>query len=177
MLIAAAVLCVVLGYFHRSPVDTFEQAARNMTGSNLISEKYLRATFARVHRHIRVQAHTYDPLARVVAAAASVLGTRYVFGAESPSAGFDCSGLVAWAWSRVGKHLPHSALSMRYDLPRVSLGHLRRGDIIYYDSSDPHVALYVGHGTIIQARHPGSGGQVQYGGLWSYDTPLAAMRP
>ena len=39
-------------------------------------------------------------------------------------------------------------------------------DIIYYGNFGPHVALYIGGGQIIHARHPGPGGQVQqHGGL------------
>jgi hypothetical protein len=39
------------------------------------------------------------------------------------------------------------------------------------------VALYVGSGQIIHARHPGPGGEVQRDNMYDYDTPKGAVRP
>jgi peptidoglycan DL-endopeptidase CwlO len=111
-----------------------------------------------------------------VAAARSAIGAPYVFGAAGPSS-FDCSGLTMWAWAQAGVYLPHSALAQLGSLPHVPLSAVQPGDIIYYGSTSPHVALYIGGGSIIHARHPGPGGQVQYDSLYGYDTPYAAMRP
>ena len=112
-----------------------------------------------------------------IAAARSVLGTRYVWGAGSPGAGFDCSGLTSWAWAQAGVYLPHSASAQWSSLPRVGLDQVQPGDIIYYGNFGPHVALYVGGGSIIHARHPGPGGEVQQDGMYSYDRPWGAVRP
>src|SRR4029453_3884846 len=114
--------------------------------------------------------------ANAVAAARSVIGAPYVFGAAGPSS-FDCSGLTMWAWSQAGVSLPHSALAQLGSLPHVPLSAVAPGDIIYYGSVSPPVAIYVGSGQIIHARHPGPGGQVQYDSMYGYDTPYAAMRP
>jgi cell wall-associated NlpC family hydrolase len=114
--------------------------------------------------------------ANAVAAARSVIGAPYVFGAAGPSS-FDCSGLTMWAWAQAGVYLPHSALAQLGSLPHVPLSSVAPGDIIYYGSTSPHVAIYIGSGQIIHARHPGPGGQVQYDSLYGYDTPYAAMRP
>jgi cell wall-associated NlpC family hydrolase len=112
-----------------------------------------------------------------VSAARSQIGKPYVFGAADPSVGFDCSGLTMWAWAQAGVSLPHSALDQYNSLPKVPLSQVQPGDIIWYDSTSAHVALYIGGGQIIHSRHPGYGGGVQYGSLYGYDTPLAAMRP
>ncbi len=111
-----------------------------------------------------------------VAAAYSALGAPYVFGAAGPSS-FDCSGLTMWAWAQAGVSLPHSALAQLGSLPHVPLSAVQPGDIIYYGSTSPHVAIYVGGGAIIHARHPGPGGEVQKDTLYGYDAPYAAMRP
>jgi peptidoglycan DL-endopeptidase CwlO len=111
-----------------------------------------------------------------VAAARSVIGAPYVFGAAGPSS-FDCSGLTMWAWSQAGVSIPHSALAQLESLPHVPLSSVAPGDIIYYGSVSPHVAIYIGGGQIIHARHPGPGGEVQYDSMYGYDTPFAAMRP
>jgi cell wall-associated NlpC family hydrolase len=111
-----------------------------------------------------------------VQAAYSVLGAPYVFGAAGPSA-FDCSGLTSWAWAQAGVYLPHSASAQYSSLPRVPLSDVQPGDIIYYGNFGPHVGIYVGGGTIIHARHPGPGGEVQTSSMYGYDTPWGAVRP
>jgi len=111
-----------------------------------------------------------------VGAAYSVIGAPYVFGAAGPDA-FDCSGLTSWAWAQAGVSLPHSADAQLGSLPQVPLSAVEPGDIIYYGSVSPHVAIYVGGGNIIHARHPGPGGEVQVDSMYGYDTPYAAMRP
>jgi cell wall-associated NlpC family hydrolase len=111
-----------------------------------------------------------------VAAAYHALGAPYVFGAAGPNQ-FDCSGLTSWAWAQAGVYLPHSALAQLGSLPHVPLSSVAAGDIIYYGSVSPHVAIYVGGGMIIHARHPGPGGEVQKDSMYGYDTPYAAMRP
>jgi cell wall-associated NlpC family hydrolase len=110
------------------------------------------------------------------AAAESVVGAPYVFGAAGPSS-FDCSGLTMWAWAQAGVSIPHSAAAQYSSLPRVPLSDVQVGDIIYYGNFGPHVAIYVGGGQIVHARHPGPGGQVQYSSMYGYDTPYGAVRP
>jgi cell wall-associated NlpC family hydrolase len=109
-------------------------------------------------------------------AALSVLGAPYVFGAAGPSS-FDCSGLTMWAWAQAGVSLPHSAAAQYASLPKVPLSAVQPGDIIYYDNFGAHVAIYVGGGTIVHARHPGPGGQVQTSSMTGYDNPVGAVRP
>ncbi|MGE5225726.1 MAG: NlpC/P60 family protein [Planctomycetaceae bacterium] len=111
-----------------------------------------------------------------IAAARSVLGDPYVFGAAGPDA-FDCSGLTAWAYAQAGVSLPHSADAQYGSYPRVPLSDLQPGDIVYYGNYGPHVALYVGGGTIIHATHPGPGGGVHFDSLYGYDQPWGAVRP
>ena len=114
--------------------------------------------------------------AAAVSAAQSVLGAPYVFGAAGPSS-FDCSGLTSWAWAQAGVYIPHSASAQYSSLPRVPLSQVQPGDIIYYGNFGPHVALYIGGGSIIHARHPGPGGQVQINSMYGYDQPYGAVRP
>ncbi|MEJ7584693.1 MAG: NlpC/P60 family protein [Acidimicrobiales bacterium] len=87
-----------------------------------------------------------------IAAARSVLGVRYTWAGASPSTGFDCSGLVLWAWQHGGKSLPHSSRAMYSSSRRISMSDIQPGDLIFYGQPTiHHVALYVGGGQIIHA--------------------------
>ena len=88
------------------------------------------------------------------------LGKPYVFAAAGP-ASFDCSGLTMASWSRAGVALPHLA-SAQYSVGHhVALGDLRPGDLVYWanNTADPgsihHVAIYVGHGQVLEAPQTG----------------------
>jgi peptidoglycan DL-endopeptidase CwlO len=112
-----------------------------------------------------------------IGAAQSVLGTQYVWGSADPSVGFDCSGLTMWAWAQAGVSLPHSSAAQYAALPHVPLSDIQPGDLLFFYSPISHVALYVGGGTMIHARHPGIGGEVQYTALSAYDPVVGAARP
>lgn len=89
----------------------------------------------------------------VVQYALSQLGTPYVWGGAAPG-GFDCSGLVMWAYAQVGVSLPHSSYAMwNYGVP-VSRDQLMPGDILFFDGLG-HVGLYIGNGEFVDAPHTG----------------------
>jgi cell wall-associated NlpC family hydrolase len=103
--------------------------------------------------------------------ARSQLGVPYVWGAESPHRGFDCSGLVRWAYSRVGIHLPRTTYSMIHSGHAVSRRALRTGDLVFA-YGDSHVGMYVGHGRVVDAPHPGTVVRISSMAAW----PLTAAR-
>jgi cell wall-associated NlpC family hydrolase len=120
----------------------------------------------------------------VVNAAESQLGVPYVFGGASPSQGFDCSGLVQWAWRQAGVSIPRTTEVQWPALTHVSLGALEPGDLLFYynlDSDDQvdHVVMYVGSGpygtdTVIQA--PFTGSTVSYSPIFT-EGLIGAGRP
>ncbi|MGV9565523.1 NlpC/P60 family protein [Streptomyces sp. NPDC003480] len=93
--------------------------------------------------------------AAAVAAVRSALGRPYVWGASGPG-GFDCSGLMQWAYGRAGIGLPRTSQEQRYAGHQVPLSQARPGDLIVYRSDASHVAMYVGGGQVIHAPHPGA---------------------
>lgn len=93
--------------------------------------------------------------AAAVAAARSALGRPYVWGANGPS-GFDCSGLMQWAYAQAGVHLPRTSQEQRHAGRQIPLSQARPGDLVVYRSDAGHVAMYVGHGRVIHAPHPGA---------------------
>jgi cell wall-associated NlpC family hydrolase len=94
---------------------------------------------------------------RAVQFAESQLGVPYVWGAMSPGSGFDCSGLVAWAWGQAGVSLPHYSGAQMSSTTPVPLSGLEPGDLLFFGpGGSEHVAMYVGGGSIIQAPYTGA---------------------
>jgi cell wall-associated NlpC family hydrolase len=89
----------------------------------------------------------------VVGVALSQLNTPYVWAGSSPG-GFDCSGLVMWAYAQVGVSLPHSSYAQYgYGVP-VSRDQLAPGDLVFFDGLG-HVGIYIGGGQFVHAPHTG----------------------
>ncbi|MET7456689.1 NlpC/P60 family protein [Streptomyces sp. NPDC005574] len=93
--------------------------------------------------------------AAAVAAARSVLGRPYVWGATGPS-GFDCSGLMQWSYAQAGVSLPRTSQSQRYAGRQIPLSEARPGDLVTYRSDASHVGMYMGDGQVIHAPYPGA---------------------
>ncbi len=105
-----------------------------------------------------------------------MIGTQYVWGAADPSVGFDCSGLTMWAWAHAGVSLPHSSAMQYAVLPHVSRDQLAPGDLVFFYSPISHVGLYIGNGQMIDASHPGPGGEVAIRSIF-WDVFAGAGRP
>ncbi|WP_405560567.1 NlpC/P60 family protein [Streptomyces sp. NBC_01180] len=93
--------------------------------------------------------------AAAVAAARSALGRPYVWGANGPS-GFDCSGLMQWAYAHAGVSLPRTSQEQRYAGRRIPLSQAQPGDLVVYRSDASHVAMYMGNGQVLHAPYPGA---------------------
>ncbi|MGI8696558.1 MAG: C40 family peptidase, partial [Mycobacteriales bacterium] len=126
-----------------------------------------------------------------VAAAERWLGTPYAWAGGTPAGpsygmppdvgvlGFDCSGLVLYSWSQEGIGLPHFSGYQYASGPHPSTGALLPGDLLFwsYDGTPAtihHVAIYIGHGDVIEA--PQSGDVVKIVPIW-YDGLVGATRP
>jgi cell wall-associated NlpC family hydrolase len=86
-------------------------------------------------------------------AAMSQLGTPYVWGGAAPG-GFDCSGLVMWAYGQVGVSLPHSSYAQYSAGVAVSRDQLQPGDLVFFDGLG-HVGIYIGGDQFVHAPHTG----------------------
>ena len=99
--------------------------------------------------------------ANIVRAAAQQIGWPYVWGGESRTeGGFDCSGLVDYAYSAAGHPLPGrptAAVLWQMGIP-IAKRNLRPGDLVFlgtYSGQPYHVAMYAGHGMVIVASGRG----------------------
>ncbi len=77
-------------------------------------------------------------------------------GSGSGTTGFDCSGLILYAFAGVGIKLPHYS-GAQYDLGRkIPASQMRRGDVIFYGpGGSQHVTLYLGQGQMLEAPDVG----------------------
>lgn len=120
---------------------------------------------------------------RVVPAAERYIGTRYVYGGDSPRTGFDCSGFVQYVYGQQGVTLPRTSRQMAGS--GVAVDPSRRslvvGDLMLFSQGGriSHVAIYAGNGRFIHSSSSGNG--VRYDdldtrrGKW-FATHLVAAR-
>ena len=89
------------------------------------------------------------------------IGTPYVWGGSKPG-GFDCSGLLQWAWGKSGVKIPRTTYDQWKVGAQVGKGQLRAGDAVFFKGSDSkgglpgHVGMYIGNGKFIEAPHSGA---------------------
>lgn len=91
----------------------------------------------------------------VVEAARQQVGKPYVWGTKGPDS-FDCSGLMAFAYKKVGVDLSGATYSQIKQGTEVSRGEARPGDLVFSRFSAPdtpeHVSMYIGNGRVVQAH-------------------------
>jgi hypothetical protein len=128
----------------------------------------------RTRRHWQIVDHGFRRLlvkrVTVLRAVQAQLGTPYRWGGASPG-GFDCSGLVMWAYGRAGISLPHSSYALMEAGRAVSRSGMRPGDLVFAYGGG-HVGVYMGDGVVIHAPHTGA--RVSRVALGSW--PLIAIR-
>jgi len=100
------------------------------------------------------------PAAAIVGTALTVMGTPYRWGGTSTD-GFDCSGLIQYAYAQHGIALPRRSVEQAEAGAELSreIASLAPGDILTF-SSEPggavqHVGLYVGDGRFIHSARGG----------------------
>jgi cell wall-associated NlpC family hydrolase len=110
----------------------------------------------------------------VVGIAMRYLGTPYVWGGASPG-GFDCSGLVMFAFGQMGVSLPHSTYALWGMGVAVSQGDLQAGDLVFFAGLG-HMGIYMGGGQFIHAPHTGDVVKISSMSGWYASTYVGARR-
>jgi len=109
---------------------------------------------------------------RVIDRAMSQIGVQYVwgggsgrgpttgipdgFGSPLSRVGFDCSGLMLYAFAGAGVSLPRVSGSQYNAGQNVPISDARPGDMVFYGSPIHHVAMYIGGGQMIEAPYTGA---------------------
>lgn len=112
---------------------------------------------------------------RAAATAVRAVGVPYRWGGTSPTAGFDCSGLVYWAYGRLGIALPHSSYALYGLGRRVARSRMKVGDLLFF-SGLGHVGIYIGRGRMVHAPHSGSRVEIVRLGRSNYGSRLVGVR-
>jgi peptidoglycan DL-endopeptidase CwlO len=120
----------------------------------------------------------------VLRIADSYIGVKYVWGGNTPSEGFDCSGFTKYVFAKYGITLPRTSREQVHAGTAVApdFRALRPGDIMLFaepGQAISHVAIYAGNGRIIHSSS--SVGGVGYtdlntGGEWFVEYFVAARR-
>ena len=98
----------------------------------------------------------------IVKTARSQIGAKYKNGGDSPSSGFDCSGLACWVYSQNGIALPRTTKEQIESGKAISRQDLKPGDLVVFKISawrGLHTGIYTGSGKFIHS--PSSGKRVR----------------
>jgi len=109
-----------------------------------------------------------------IAAAKDMLGVPYHYGGQSPSRGFDCSGLVVFSFEKAGIPVPRTTYQQFRSSRPVKRARMQAGDLVFFRISRSrisHVGIYLGDNRFIHA--PSSGKRVSIDRL---DDPYWAKR-
>lgn len=110
----------------------------------------------------RISPQTAAKMRTVLHRLESQLGKPYLWGGVSPRDGFDCSGLVFYAFNHVlERKLPRTANGMYQDnnLKSIHRKSLKQGDLVFFNINQrpgaDHVGVYLGDGRFIEAPRTG----------------------
>lgn len=89
----------------------------------------------------------------VVSIAEKLKGKPYRYGGVTPE-GFDCSGLIHYAYRQIGKSIPRTTEGQYRATERISMEDLQPGDLLFFRINSrklSHVGLYAGNRRFIHA--------------------------
>ncbi|MES9970551.1 MAG: C40 family peptidase [Candidatus Thiodiazotropha sp.] len=102
---------------------------------------------------VHKQARATKSVHPVIEIAEKLKGKPYRYGGVTPK-GFDCSGLVHYAYAKAGLSIPRTTRDQYLASQRLSIKNARPGDLLFFriDSRKlSHVGLYAGNGRFIHA--------------------------
>jgi cell wall-associated NlpC family hydrolase len=121
-------------------------------------------TVAEAPGRVPVGDEAADPTrSRIVFTALQMVGVPYRYGGSTPE-GFDCSGLVQYAYRSAGVGVPRTSREQLRASVAVPFDEASAGDLLFFQSADnSHVGIYLGQGRFVHA--PYTGRNVEIGSL------------
>jgi cell wall-associated NlpC family hydrolase len=127
------------------------------------------APVAEAPRRVTVEPRVADAAlgGAIADVAMGMVGTRYRYGGTDPLEGFDCSGLVYYAYEQAGYRVPRTSRELFRAARKISIGDADPGDLMFFQDQTKlsHVGIYLGDGLFVHA--PASGKNVAVGSLES----------
>ena len=109
------------------------------------------------------------PNAQIAAYAKTFVGRYpYAYGGQSPSTGFDCSGLTWYIYRPFGRTIARTSQAQYSQFRRIALSSARPGDLVFFHDSSGyvfHVGVYEGSTMMVAAATPQDG--IRYQSIWS----------
>ena len=111
-------------------------------------------TWAALHRPAPRHVSGSSLAVRALHVAMQYRGVKYVWGGSTPR-GFDCSGLIWYAYLKLGVAIPRVTYG-QWEIGRhVPRSQLRAGDLLFFHKRG-HVGIFMGHGWFLHAPQTGS---------------------
>jgi cell wall-associated NlpC family hydrolase len=113
-----------------------------------------------------------------VGVARSMIGQPYAYGGTAPG-GFDCSGLMVYAFRQAGITLPRTSYAQFGVGVAVSRANVQAGDLVFFNASGPgasHVGIATSNATAISATTHGVMEHTISGPYWGAHY-IGARRP
>jgi peptidoglycan DL-endopeptidase RipA len=158
-----AIINTILGY-----AATSAQVTQNM-GRNFLQKMGLLPTPSGYTNGAIPRVYGRQATEYVIQRAMSQRGVPYSWGggnaagkstgidSGSNTVGFDCSGLMLYAFAGVGIKLDHYTGSQYNAGRKIPSAQARRGDMLFWGpNASQHVALYLGEGQMLEAPYTGS---------------------
>lgn len=142
-------------------IDSNNNTSENSYVINVVDKK-VQNNFELVNQTYSNEPASVDTTS-VISAAYSLLGSKYTYGGNNPSTGFDCSGFVQYIYSAVGKSIGRSSSAQLNNGFAVERSNIQPGDIVIWstqsNNAPTHASIYVGDGSIIHAINSSKGVQ------------------
>ncbi|CNC46835.1 C40 family peptidase [Yersinia pseudotuberculosis] len=139
----------------KTPYGRHRNKAQGKASTELAVNNKLKLSPAHKKRYQKAKQTAMSKLMKQV-------GKPYRWGGSSPNTGFDCSGLIYYAYKDVVKiKMPRTANEMYHlrDAAPVKRTELESGDLVFFKIANrgvaDHVGVYLGNGKFIQSPRTG----------------------
>jgi murein DD-endopeptidase len=165
-----SVLCLCFICIQNVAVATSKNDNKNLEKAYI--QLFKKAPAKKISRQARaVNSNKKAARLNAIKVAKKQIHKKYRWGGTSPRTGFDCSGLMQYAYKTAKINLPRTAAEQYKFTKRISLAKLMVGDLIFFHTRRTrarvnHVGIYLGGGKFIHS--PRRGKKVSIASLSKY---------